>query len=522
MTNRAILSLYDKTELTTLGRRLQELGWELIASGGTARALRDAGLPVTDVADVTGAPEMLGGRVKTLHPAIHGGILARDSEQDRDELASQNIAPIDLVVCNLYPFQETLSRPGVTPQEAVEQIDIGGVTLLRAAAKNYERVAVLCDPADYEQVLQELAQSGEVSTGTRRALAAKAFAHTRDYDTAISTYFDALRLPDQSGETMPDHLQLDLQRVQSLRYGENPHQAAALYSQNPGASPLGGELLQGKPLSYNNLLDLDAACRTVAGFEQPTVVIVKHLSPCGIASHPRTLAQAFPHALASDPVSAFGGVIAVNRPVEEQFTEALQEAGLFVEAVLAPDFSPAARDWFAANKKNCRLLVLDPHQTPLDDYGVRSVLGGFLVQEPDNGDPAGTEWHVVSEREPDVGEWEALKFAWQAVPFVQSNAIIFAATLEGEGSATVGIGGGLPSRVDAVRLAAAKAGEQARGAVMASDAFFPFPDGIEVAAEAGITAVIQPGGSIRDEQVIAAADGLGLAMVFTGARHFRH
>lgn len=522
MTNRAILSLYDKTELTTLGRRLHELGWELIASGGTARALRNAGLPVTDVAEVTGAPEMLSGRVKTLHPAIHGAILARDSAEDRAELEKHGIAPIDLVVCNLYPFQETISRSGVTPQEAVEQIDIGGVTLLRAAAKNYERVTALCDPADYEQVLQELEQNGQVSTETRRVLAAKAFAHTRNYDTAIAAYFESLQ-PQQAGDEMPQSLQLNLQRVQSLRYGENPHQAAALYSENPSASPLGGKLLQGKPLSYNNLLDLDAACRTVASFEQPTVVIVKHLSPCGIASHPRTLAQAFPHALASDPVSAFGGVIAVNRPVEEQFTEALDEAGLFVEAVLAPEFSPGARDWFATHKKNCRLLALDPDETPLDDYSVRSVLRGFLVQSADNGDPGGdTKWRVVSEREPDVAEWEALKFAWQAVLHVQSNAIVFATTLEGEGSATVGIGGGLPSRVDAVRLAAAKAGERAQEAVMASDAFFPFPDGIEVAAAAGVTAVIQPGGSIRDEQVIDAANRLGLALVFSGTRHFRH
>lgn len=514
MNKRAIFSVYDKSGLAELARGLAGLGWELIASGGTARALRQAGLPVVEVSDATGAPEMLGGRVKTLHPAIHGPILARDLPEDLAELRRQGLTPIDLVVCNLYPFEETISRPDVTLADAVEQIDIGGVTLLRAAAKNFARVAVLCDPADYEAVLQELTTQGAASEETRRRLALKAFGHTRDYDAAISQYLAGLGEKAPPAPSLPPAWELKLVQVQSLRYGENPHQSAALYAPEADAGPLGGRLLQGKPLSYNNLLDLDAAWRAVESFAEPTAVIVKHLSPCGIASA-GNLADAFRAALASDPLSAFGGVMALNRPAGIALATALAEAELFVEAVIAPEFEPAALEWFAAKKKNCRLVVAPPGAP--GGLEVRAIRGSYLVQEPDLGDPAGAAWQVVTQRAPTAEEEAALTFAWRAVQHVKSNAIVLAA-----GTATVGIGGGLSSRVDAAALAVSKAGLRAAGAVMASDAFFPFSDGVETAAEAGVTAIIQPGGSVRDAEVIAAADRHDLAMIFTGARHFRH
>jgi phosphoribosylaminoimidazolecarboxamide formyltransferase/IMP cyclohydrolase len=508
----AVLSVWDKTSLVDLGRVLKELDWTLVASGGTARTLRDAGLTATDVAEMTGAPEMLGGRVKTLHPTIHAGILARATEADLTELADHGVQPIDLVVCNLYPFQETVSRSDVSLAEAVEQIDIGGVTLLRGAAKNFERVAVVCDPSDYELIISELRTHGAVSTRTRQRLASKAFAHTRDYDTAIEAYLYGTQTeaPGPS-HRLPSAFRLSLPKAQEMRYGENPHQLAGLYAE-PGVGPLGGELLQGKPLSYNNLLDLDAAWSAALSFDESTIVIVKHLSPCGIASAER-LAAAFAEALTSDPVSAFGGVIAANRPIDCATAKEMHE--LFVEAIAAPGFSDEALECFAEHKPSCRLVAIPQ---PVDEtWALRSVAGGLLVQSVDRGDPPEAEWGVVTQRKPTDGEMAAMRFAWRSCRHVKSNAIVLA-----RDTATVGIGGGLPSRVDAVKLAVTKAGERARGAVMASDAFFPFPDGVEVAAEAGATAVIQPGGSVRDEAVIAAADRLGLAMVFTGARHFRH
>ncbi|MGC8877933.1 MAG: bifunctional phosphoribosylaminoimidazolecarboxamide formyltransferase/IMP cyclohydrolase [Anaerolineae bacterium] len=507
---RALISVSDKSGLVDFARELTALNWRIIASGGSARTLREAGLAVTEVAEVTGAPEMLGGRVKTLHPAIHAGILARDSAADRAELARHGIQPIDLVVCNLYPFRETVARPDVSLEEAVEQIDIGGVALLRAAAKNFERVTVLCDPQDYATVLEELRRNGSTSPMTRRRLAVKAFSHTRDYDSAIAAYLEQQFGP-QVETPLPSRLELSLPLVQTMRYGENPHQSAAFYSAE-GSGPLGGTLLQGKPLSYNNVLDLDAAWRAVCSFDAPTVVIVKHLSPCGIASAEQ-LPQAFRAALASDPVSAFGGVIAVNRPFDLDTAEALGD--LFVEAIAAPAFAPAACEYLAAHKPSCRLLQI-AHAAP-EQWELRSVAGGILMQLVDHGDPPDTVWRTVTRRAPDEREMEALRMAWKACQHVKSNAIVLV-----RDNATVGIGGGLPSRVDAARLAVAKAGERARGAVMASDAFFPFPDGVEVAAQAGVTAIIQPGGSVRDEEVIATADRLGIAMVFTGVRHFRH
>ncbi|MGF1506053.1 MAG: bifunctional phosphoribosylaminoimidazolecarboxamide formyltransferase/IMP cyclohydrolase [Anaerolineae bacterium] len=497
---RALLSVFDKTGLLEFAKALHKQGVDLVASGGTGRVLRDAGLSVTTVEDLTGLPSVLGGRVKTLHPAIHGGILAR--EVDADELAEHGWQPIELVVVNLYPFVQTVAREGVTQAEAIEQIDIGGVALIRAAAKNFERVTIVTNPEDYDQVLAEITVEGSTSQGTRLALARKAFALTAAYDVAIADFL----IGHQEG--LPEALSLTLPQTMTLRYGENPHQAGALYGL-PGVGPLGGEQLQGKALSYNNLLDIDAAWAAAEDFREPAVVIVKHLSPTGIAVGD-DLPQVFQAALASDPVSAFGGVIACNRAVEAAMVEAFGD--LFIEGVAAPDFSEEALA-LLAKRKNCRVLRMA--DLPAAGYGLRSVRGGVLAQSPDSDPPA--DWQVVTKREPTGEEMRAMRFAWQAVKHVKSNAIVFA-----KGEATVGIGGGLPSRVDAVRLAAAKAGENATGASMASDAFFPFPDGLEVAAEAGVTAVVQPGGSIRDEQVITAADRLGVAMCFTGVRHFRH
>ncbi len=508
---RALLSVSDKTGLVDFARGLAHLGVELVSTGGTARALRAAGLTVRAVEEVTGFPEILDGRVKTLHPAIHGGILARREPAHLDQLGALSISPIDLVAVNLYPFGQTVARPGVTLAEAVEQIDIGGAALLRAAAKNFAAVTVLCDPADYPQVLAELRHRGEVSLATRQRLALKAFRHTAGYDAAIADY---LAGQFETDEPFPSELLLRLWRVQTLRYGENPHQQAALYGLAPDGTPLGGQLLQGKPLSYNNILDLDAAWRAVGDFSAPTVVIVKHNNPCGVASA-QSLAEAFPLALAGDPVSAFGSVIAVNHLFDEATARALGD--LFVEAIAAPGFTPAARDVLAA-RPNCRLLeipTVGAGLAPALTWELRGVQAGVLVQEPDALDEK--EWRVVTTREPTAEEREGLEFAWRVVKHVKSNAIVLA-----RGQATVGVGAGQMSRVDAVRLAVTKAGDRAAGSVLASDAFFPFPDGVEEAARAGVTAVAQPGGSVRDEQVVAAAEAAGLAMVFTGRRHFRH
>lgn len=512
---RAIVSTYDKTGLDAFARELTDLGWDLVASGGTARALTLAGLDITAVERVTQAPEMLAGRVKTLHPAIHAAILARDTDDDMATLQKHGYAPISMVVCNLYPFQETVAQEGITLDTAIEQIDIGGVALVRAAAKNFARVAVVTDPADYAAIAEMLREDGQIDLATRRRLALKAFQMTRDYDTAIHAYL--LQAFDEDDADLrsdvPDVFSLGLTRIQTLRYGENSHQQAGLFALHAENLPLGCEQLGGKPLSYNNLLDLDAAWRTVSGYDVPVVVIVKHLTPTGVATA-ATLADAFPQALESDPVSAFGGVIAVNRTVDEAFVEAL--GSLFVEAIIAPTFTPVAQELLQSRRKNCRLMQVAA-QHASEPFEIRSVLGGYLVQQPDLGDPEGTTWKVVSERRPTSDELQALRFGWKAVQHVKSNAIVLALP-----TATVGIGGGLPSRVDAARLALTKAGARAAGAAMASDAFFPFPDAIEVAAEAGVTCVVEPGGSIRDQQVIDAVNAAGMAMVFTGVRHFRH
>ena len=505
---RALLSVSDKTGIAGLGRGLADLGVELVSTGGTAIALREAGLEVLAVEEVTGFPEILGGRVKTLHPAIHGGILARRESDHLTELASHAITAIDLVAVNLYPFAQTIAREQVSLAEAVEQIDIGGVALLRAAAKNFSAVTVLCDPTDYERVIAELRQKGQVSLATRQLLAVKALRCTAGYDLTIASYLSRQFEADQP---FPPELLLRLHRGQNLRYGENPHQEAALYGLAPDTTALGGRLLQGKALSYNNILDLDAAWCAVGDFSTPTVVIVKHNNPCGVACA-SSLVEALPLALASDPVSAFGSVIAVNRTFDEPTAHAMGE--LFVEAIAAPDFTAGART-LLAKRASCRLLKIDEGTDQRFRWELRSVRQGILLQEPD---ALGTdEWHVVSKRHPTPEEQDSLEFAWQVVKHVRSNAILLA-----HGRATVGVGAGQMSRVDAVRLALTKAGERAADTVLASDAFFPFPDGVEEAARAGVAAIIQPGGSVRDEQVIDAADGAGLAMLFTGTRHFRH
>ena len=537
MTRRAILSVYDKTGLVEFARGLADLGFELVASGGTARALSAAGLPVTQVDQITGFPEILGGRVKTLHPAVHGGILARRTPAHLAELAEHGITPVDLVVCNLYPFAATVAQPGVTEPEAVEEIDIGGVTLLRAAAKNFESVAVVCDPADYGAVLDALRSRRDVacnvSTTTsrdlNRRLALKAFRHTAAYDAAIATWLAPTPpspLPAREGgvgaplssqergwgrgEDLPETIVLAAERVQTLRYGENPHQQAALYRW-VGAAPA-FEQLQGKELSYNNIVDLEAAWAMPQEFADPTVAIIKHTNPSGLASA-ASLAEAYRLAFDCDPVSAFGSIIAVNREADLALVEEI--GSLFVEVLAAPAYTSDALAWLSSHKKNCRVMVARAGAAP--GLVLRSVAGGLLAQTPDGRGVDESTWQVVTQRQPTEAERRSLAFAWLAAKHVKSNAIVFV-----RGAATVGVGAGQMNRVDSVYLAARRAGDRAQGAVLGSDAFFPFPDGIEAAAAAGVTAIIQPGGSLRDEEAIAAADRLGLAMIFTGERHFRH
>lgn len=514
---RALLSVHDKTGLIEFSSKLIEAGWDLVASGGTERALQAANLAVIPVEQLTNTPELLGGRVKTLHPAIHAGILARDNDTDFSELETAGFSSIDMVVCNLYPFQETVAKSNISLKDAIEQIDIGGVTLLRAAAKNFMRVIVVCDNGYYQSILDSLDNRGQVSINLRRDLAVKAFAHTKDYDTAIHTFLakdkDNVSSLATEEDPLPENISIRATRVAALRYGENPHQLAAYYSKDIDTQPLGGTVLGGKALSYNNILDLDAAWRAVSSFSEPAVVIVKHLNPIGI-SIGANIAEAYTNALASDPVSAFGGVIAVNREVDEAFNAVL--GSLFVEAIAAPSFSIEAQAQLNVKRKNCRLVQL-PAAFDGKSYEIRSIHRGFLVQTVDLADPDGITFKTVTKRIPTTEEIEALNFAWKAVQHVKSNAIVIT-----NRQSTLGIGGGLPSRLDATKLAIEKAGEKARGAVLASDAFFPFADGIEAAIQSGITAVIQPGGSVRDSEVIEVADAANIAMIFTGVRHFRH
>ena len=516
---RAILSVSDKTGIALLGLGLADLGFEVYSTGGTQRALQAAGAPVRPVSDLTGFPEILGGRVKTLHPAVHGGILARRGvPADLDELSQHGLGLIDLVAVNLYPFEETITRSSATVAEALEQIDVGGPTMLRAAAKNYPAVLPVCDPADYEAVLDALRQPDGPEPSLRCSLAAKAFRHTAVYDALIAAYIGA-------GEgTWPGELPLGLRKMQELRYGENPQQGAALYAMvQPGRTVTGlaaAQQLQGKPLSYNNYLDGDAAWAVASDFEPVTAAIIKHTNPCGLARAENALA-AYELALAGDPLAAFGGIVAVNAPVDGALARRFVEQ--FFEIILAPDFSAEALE-IMARRPNLRVLLLSPARA--SGLTWRSIAGGLVIQEADRLDDAEVDQgRVVTHRTPDDEEWMALRFAWRAVRHVKSNAIVFARvepSNSGSAMSLVGMGAGQPSRVASVEIAARRAGDRARGAVLASDAFFPKADGLEAAARTGVRAVVQPGGSRGDEQVIAAADAAGMAMVFTGTRHFLH
>jgi phosphoribosylaminoimidazolecarboxamide formyltransferase / IMP cyclohydrolase len=514
---RALISVFDKTGLVDFAKDLAALQIELVASGGTARTLREAGLKVTEVSDLTGFPEVLGGRVKTLHPAIHSGILARPTPEHMAELDKLGLKPIDLVVVNLYPFAETVAKAGSTLDDIVEQIDIGGVALIRAAGKNFARVGVLVDPGDYAVVLGELRQAGELDEATRRRLAQKAFAHTANYDTMISRYLYDIGFARHSGggSDFPNVISFSFEKLFDMRYGENPHQKASLYSESGAHYGIpAAKVLQGKALSFNNIIDAEAAWAVTQEFEEPAVTIVKHNNPCGTATG-SDIVSAYSAALASDPVSAFGSIISVNRPVDLPFVKALGK--LFVEVLLAPEYSDEALARLAKHA-NLRVLVMPANQTK-PGYDLRKIVGGGLVYTPDYGDIS--ELKVVSKRQPTEEELKALRFAWKVAKHVKSNAIIFAQPA-GEGTATVGVGAGQMSRVDSTWLAARKSGDRAKGAVLASDAMFPFRDGIDEAAKAGVSAIIQPGGSVRDDEVIQAADEHGLAMVFTGMRHFLH
>ncbi len=519
---RALISVFDKTGIVDFAKRLAAMKIEILSTGGTAKLLRENGVAVRDVSDFTGWPEMLGGRVKTLHPKVHGGLLfRRNYADDRKQAAEHGIAPIDLVVVNLYPFEATAAKPGLTAEELIENIDIGGPTMLRSAAKNFESVTAVSDPADFERVAKEIESAGDTTLATRLELARKVFATTSRYDGMITMELERLASANgqvalQARPTLPERVHLALWRQQELRYGENPHQTAALYVP-AGRAPEGlaaAKQLQGKELSYNNFVDLEAARSLAAEFKNPAAAIIKHNNPCGTAEQ-ASLREAYLKALACDPVSAFGGVLAFNREVDAATAE--EVAKLFVECIAAPGFAARAKEIFAA-KKNLRLLELPPGGLePERELQLKRVLGGMLVQQPDLGELNDSELRTVTKRMPTPEEMHTMRFAWKVAKHVKSNAIVFA-----KDGATVGVGAGQMSRVDSVKLAVMKAQAPLAESVVASDAFFPFPDGVEEAAKAGATAVIQPGGSVRDPELIAAADRLGLAMVFTGMRHFLH
>jgi phosphoribosylaminoimidazolecarboxamide formyltransferase / IMP cyclohydrolase len=516
---RALLSVTDKTGLVEFAKTLSELGVELVSTGGTAKALREAGLPVKDVAELTGFPEMLGGRVKTLHPVVHGGILHRRGDPEHVAAVEEHgIGAIDMVVVNLYAFEETAKRAGVRFEELIENIDIGGPSMLRSAAKNFEDVAVVSSVAEYPALTEELrANGGKLSGATRWRLARAAFATTAAYDAAIASTLEGL--PSEPGslkrdEEFPETLRIGARRKMTLRYGENPHQKAAVYVDATGGGIAGAEQLGGKELSFNNLVDLDACWSLTSEFEQTAVAIIKHTNPCGVGQG-RSVLEAYQRALEADPVSAFGGVIGINRTVDAE--AAAEIAKLFVEAIVAPEFTEEALGIFAA-KKNLRLLRIAPVETK---QVLKQISGGYLLQDEDRAVTTADTITVQSQRAPTPEEMKALLFSWKVCKHVKSNAIVYA-RLEGGFGQTVGVGAGQMSRVDAARFGAMKAVLPLEGTVAASDAFFPFPDGVEAIAKAGATAIIQPGGSVRDGEVVAAADRLGLAMVFTGLRHFRH
>lgn len=516
MAKLALLSTSDKTGLVEFARELvQAFGFELISSGGTASTLKAAGLPVTRVSEHTGAPEMLGGRVKTLHPRVHGGILARlDLPEDRADLEAQHIPPIDLVVVNLYPFEQTVARPGVDLAEAIEQIDIGGPALLRASAKNHAHVTVLCSATQYASCLEELRQhGGKTSLEFRRACALRAFQHTGSYDRAIATYLEQQISPD--GNTLPGTLTLAGQQVQALRYGENPHQPAAWYQTGSVATGWGAATqLQGKELSYNNLVDLEAARRLISEFSAstPAAAILKHTNPCGVALG-STLREAYEKALSADPVSAFGGIVALSQTIDAPTATALTQT--FLECIVAPGCDPEATA-ILQSKSKVRVLVL-PDLQGGPEITVRSIAGGFLAQRSDTLAEDPIQWQVVTERQPSPEQLTELEFAWKVAKHVKSNAIVVT-----RDTTTLGVGAGQMNRVGSVKIALEQAGDRAQGAVLASDGFFPFDDSVKTAAAAGIGAIVQPGGSLRDQDSIKAANELGLVMVLTGVRHFLH
>lgn len=508
---RALISVSDKQGISEFAKELSQLGYEIITTGGTKKALQAEGIPVIGVSDVTGFPEILEGRVKTLNPFIHGGLLAKfDQEDHQQQLAEHGISPIDLVCVNLYPFQQTIAKPDVTVADAIENIDIGGPTMLRAAAKNHQYVTVVVDPTDYSAVLAELKASGAVEHETRRRLAAKVFRHTAAYDAMIAEYMTEL-----TGEETPEKMTVTYELKQSLRYGENPHQKAAFYRKPLGSSfsIANAAQLHGKELSYNNINDANAALQIVKEFTAPAAVAVKHMNPCGVGTGEDIFA-AFTKAYEADPVSIFGGIIALNREVDKATAEKLHE--IFLEIIIAPSFSEEAVEVLTA-KKNLRLLTIPFDQVQKPELNLTSVEGGLLVQEQDRYTLEDATITIPTKRQPTDEEWESLKLGWKVVKHVKSNAIVVA-----NKDQTLGIGAGQMNRVGAANIALEQAGASANGAGLASDAFFPMSDTVEAAAKAGITAIIQPGGSIRDEDSIKKADEYGIAMVFTGIRHFKH
>ena len=521
----ALISVSDKSDLAAFAKGIKRLGFDIVSTGGTAEFLRKAGIKVIEVQDLTGYPKMLEGRVKSLHPAIFSGILAdRAKKSHMKDLKTYKIRPIDIVVCNLYPFEQVTSRQKFSHEEAIENIDIGGPSMVRAAAKNYKDVAIIVDPADYRIIISELnKKGGKLSIQTREMLASKAFSHTKRYDSLISLYFrgrtsmPAGREKTEEKPGLPAEIDLFLQKIQDLRYGENPHQRGAFYRElgAKGACITGLKQLHGKELSFNNIYDIEAAWQTVNYFALPTVAIIKHTNPCGVGQADK-IVHAYKKAYASDPVSAYGSVIAANKIVDEEMVRAMGD--LFVEAIIAPEFDKKALRALK-QKKNLRIIEMGKGSANKACVGLdyKRVSGGFLVQDPDSLELTVSDIKVVSKKQPSVSEIEDMFFAWGVVKFVRSNAIVVT-----KGRQTLGIGAGQMSRVDSSEIALKKAGTLAKGAVLASDAFFPFRDSIDLAAKAGISAVIETGGSIRDEEVIAAANEHNIALVFTGRRHFRH
>ncbi len=511
MFKRALISVSDKSGILEFAKELEQLGYEILSTGGTAAYLEKNGVVITPVDQVTKFPEILDGRVKTLNPMIHGGLLAKhDDPSHQAQLEEHSITPIQVVCVNLYPFRETISKPTVTVEDAIENIDIGGPSMLRSAAKNHQYVTVITDSADYAEVLEQLKETGETSLETRRKLAAKVFRHTASYDALIADYMTNL-----SGEDFPELLTLTYERKQALRYGENPHQKAAFYQKPLGSdfSIASAEQLHGKELSYNNIQDANAAIQMIKEFEIPAAVAVKHMNPCGVGTGD-TISGAFQKAYEADSTSIFGGIVALNREVDAATAKIL--AGIFLEIVIAPSFSEEAIAMLTA-KKNIRLLTISYEQSKKDKWNTVSVEGGLLVQSPDSFGLQDANLKVVTNREPTTEEWEAMTLAWNVVKHVKSNAIVVATA-----DMTIGIGAGQMNRVGSARIALEQAGERANGAALASDAFFPMNDTVEAAAKAGITAIIQTGGSVKDQDSIDKANEYGIAMVFTGIRHFKH